>query len=785
MADEDQKDPWAAAFSQAAASEAAAADPAKDQAPAADAAPPIPTPPATPPAPPQLNAPPSEAPDNAWANAFSQAAPLEAPRYGTVAPKRPDVHSGVADEDLIKSFGYDPKTIYKSPTYQLLKDKLGTGFGFMLAAKTGDDALGGVLRSPLGAAGQGAMDTLLGIAQLGAHLVGEKDDRPYMDLLTKVADENYLQNIQRGQDPAWYNKLTRAAAPALVPVGGEALEGASLLPAIARGTATGAALGLAQPVYTDPNDPNSYAKGVAANTAFGAAGGTGGAALARGLSGSVGRIASMFKTPLPEDAAADMATRLHGAMNGSWGDLSDLQNVSDPRLAARARTASDAIANAGSDPTKIEQAVVKLQNFRTAAQANQLYDQVGQLAAGAQVPVTHSLATMQKLLKELPESVDENIPLINSIKGWMGNLQPKTVEPEPPPGVMGNIQAYANWKAANRAVTAPGRNLYSQLREYSSDLGDMIDSGMSGEHGLIAPQSVRRLQQIKDAVDEDLRNFTQSSAAPPALQQAAQAADNYYRAYRAPFLDRSIAKAGTTDMPDTLFGMFVRGGDHADLAEKFYNILTPKGRSAVQSQLLDRVINDSTPATATKIVGKPPTEPPRIDAAAFINNLNRYKPALNVFFQGKDQQALSGVENLIRHYATATDKGKIPLGILAGAATGLLGHHIGLPYQADVAGGTAIGGAAIKWLMNTDAGRKVAANAFALKPATPEMAALWGKLLPMVPYISRFGATGAVGSTRGPIIVKPFRPPSGFAGGGLALKERMRRNTLESLRPSK
>jgi len=69
------------------------------------------------------------------------------------------------------------------------------------------------------------------------------------------------------------------------------------------------------------------------------------------------------------------------------------------------------------------------------------------------------------------------------------------------------------------------------------------------------------------------------------------------------------------------------------------------------------------------------------------------------------------------------------------------------------------------------------------------MAQLWGNLRRGVPYAAKaLGLTA--GSPNGPnkITVKPvktFEPPAGFAGGGLALKARMRRNTIESLYPKR
>jgi len=708
------------------------------------------------------------------------------------ARKGPNVTRGVSDEDLIRSFGYDPALISKSPTYQAAKQHLGSGFP-ILAPKSGDDPLSKyILRWPVGAVGQGVLDTLLAVPQLASHIspaAGDKADAPYFDLLTKVADENYKQNIMRGQDPGWVNKAARTLAPMAIPIGGEA-EGASMAYSALRAGLKGAALSAAtQPVYTDPNDPNSFAKQKAMQTALGAGGGAAGAAAARGFTGAIGRVVSYFKTPLPGEAAAAMAADLEGAMKGSWGDLSDLQGVGDPRLAARAKAAGEAIAGAGSDPTKIEQAVIKLQNFRTAAKAGELYDEVGRLAGSTEVPVPSAIRTMQQLQKELSEvpQRDQNLPMINNIKGWIKAMQPQVVEPpEPPPDVLGNIRAYMEWKAANPPLTTPPGNTFPITQRFRSFLGDRIEDAMT-PGGLVAPEDARILQRIKDAVDRDLQDFTHGANAPPGLTQAAEAANNYYRNFRTPFLDPRVSKAGTTELPDTILNMFVKGGDNADLAEKFYDVLTPKGRAAVQSQMFNHLIDGSVaPANKNIIGGVARDGSPQVDPKTFLANLDRFKKAYGVFFKGIDEKQLIGVEKLMRS-AVQGQENMLPLGIAAGAA-GIIGHAAGIPWGADIAG-AGLGATTLKYLLNTEPGKRVAYAAFARDPATPAMAQLWGNLRRGVPYAAKaLGLTA--GSPNGPnkITVKPvktFEPPAGFAGGGLALKARMRRNTIESLYPKR
>jgi hypothetical protein len=272
------------------------------------------------------------------------------------------------------------------------------------------------------------------------------------------------------------------------------------------------------------------------------------------------------------------------------------------------------------------------------------------------------------------------------------------------------------------------------------------------------------MRSLQDAVDRDLSNFAQNSNVP-ALQQAARDADTYYRQYRVPFMDRGVAKAGSTDEADTILGMAAQGGDHADRATKFFNAMGPKGRAAVQSQMMDKIINDSSDPNG------------QISPSQFLDNLKRYQQAYGVFFQGADHASIEGLRNLMLH---AYNLERVPfgsagLGLEIGAAAA---HQLGFPGAAEAGGVLGLGSWAAKGLLHTNMGRRILYNALATKPYTPEMGQLFGLARSFAPIPSRMAAE-QVARPSEPIIVHPWQPPQGFAGGGL--NDRIRRNTLRSL----
>lgn len=658
-------------------------------------------------------------------------------------PAGPNLSPQASDDDIIKSFGYDPATIKKSPYYQKAVQAFGSGFaipGLQATDPNRTDLAAKLARSPLGGLGMGAFDVLSGAVQGAQHLRGwlgvDPEDTPYVDLLTRYGHENYKQNILQNKPASGMAEAARLAGNVVAtsPLPGSTLAaGERLLPALAGGAVLGAETGALQPVVT----PGDYAKEKAIQTGGGAALGVAGTGVARGLTAAAGRTLDAIVTRLPEDAAARLRGVLQGRMQGSWGDLSDVQQAATGGSAGAQRVL-DLLNNAGTEPEAITQAAINLQNYRTAQQATSLYGRVGQLADPlGNVPVPNGTKAIQSALDDLQEAKVQNKPLQNYLRGIQESFEGKPIEQAPT-----NLVDPSGRLATSAPQVEPPDNRYSLVHGTVSQLGDHIQMQKTGENALLGNKDTGLLQQIKNAFQQDLDHFTATQS--PELNQAANAANDYYRDYRVPFKDQNVARAGTTNEQDTIFNTFIKKG-RGDLAQKFYNSLDAKGRGAVQYDMVDKAMQAATdPVTG-------------FDPGKFARGLNDSQQAAGVFFQGDDKAKLDGLQNLMIHAAQVN---RVPFGSIGvgGEVLGGVAHALGFPGAHYIAG-AGVTSQMAKALLLSDAGRKLLYSASSATPLTPEMGAIFGRLRSIVPAAAR-------GAAAAPSVVNPRPWAPGFAQGG-------------------
>jgi hypothetical protein len=285
-------------------------------------------------------------------------------------------------------------------------------------------------------------------------------------------------------------------------------------------------------------------------------------------------------------------------------------------------------------------------------------------------------------------------------------------------------------------------NSYGQIRQFRSDLGDRIKALRTGAgKQLLGPQSAATLQQIRDAVDADLRDFTAQSGADD-VQKAADTADKYYAEHRIPFKARDIAQAGAPNLsgagtsaePDQIFDAFIKAG-RGDKAQRFFDALDPRGRAAVQYQIAADAMNQATdPARGT------------FDAQKFFDALDKTKEAYGVFFKGPDKAAMDGLKNLARASLVASDREQALASKLTKAGTGLGAGSVvagasGLHPVAWALGGAAGLAGAARGLMLTDAGRRLLADASTMGPGNPALSAILDRVLQTAPAGAARAAT--------------------------------------------
>lgn len=346
------------------------------------------------------------------------------------------------------------------------------------------------------------------------------------------------------------------------------------------------------------------------------------------------------------DAAQQLQNRLSGSLaNTQFGDIADVASAAkngDKRAAALLLDAKSA-----HTPDQIQQASINLRNWKTGQVSSGLYGDVDKAIqkagiADTQVPLTATESAIQKGIDEastgrLPEN-SRITNLLNSIKG-------KTVggtadEASPILDASGKPQP-----AATSTADSPD-NSYSKLRQFDSELGNAIRDGKTGKDALIGDSEIRHLTMVRDALRSDMDSFIDKSGAQP-VKDAYIKAQNYYRDVRAPYKELDLSRAATATDSDTLYDQMIKA-QREGKAQRFYDALDDKGRTAVRGQMVQDAANQAT----DDLTGQ-------IDPAKFHKFLGTMQDAHNVFFKGADAQELAGLRNVAKSTALQNEAARL------------------------------------------------------------------------------------------------------------------------------
>jgi hypothetical protein len=626
----------------------------------------------------------------------------------------PNVTPGASDDDIIKSFGYDPAVIKSSPRYQQMVKQYGSGVSFLLSNPGEYPLLHVPVLREAGDVGQGAGDIFTGIVQLARHGAGKlgmlpDSDVQYGDLLDRVQNQDYLQNVRGGQA----HPALRLLGNLLMPIPGPEFQaGEKALTTVGKAAVHGAESGAVQPVLEGA--PDDYASEKTKQVGTGAAAGAAIGTVIRAGQGGLSRLRAMRETPLPAQAAGAQASRLEAGMKETpWGSLNDVEEAAGSGD-RHAQQVLDQVQKAGEDPGRIMQASINLQNYRSGQTANELYNRVGEIADQNQlgnVPVTGTLDALREA--ENASKIGLKDPALNgSLKKIRDAIAPKVKPPEaiPPPS---NIQDFAAWKQSQQPTVTPADTSYGTMRTVISQLDEMIRAGRTGDGALLSDRATGQLQRVKNALEDDVTGFVKTSKVPE-LQQAQDTADQFYRTQRVPFKDVNIGKAATTDETDQIFQKFMQAGK-GDRAQKFYDALDPKGQAAVQYQLVARGINQATDAVKG------------FDPGKFAQYMDKLKDSTGVFFQGADKKALDGLTNLMVHDAQVN---QAPEKYLGGPVTRTVARlALDIPHSVPGVGGMIPNTAQLsRWLLTTERGQRFLYSASRMKPGSGAMRMLGAQI---------------------------------------------------------
>jgi hypothetical protein len=720
---------------------------------------------------------------------------------GNVIGSNP-VTPGTADDSLIQHFGFDPAEIKNSPAYKGATERHGSGLSFLLTDPNANalrKLIMPVADSPIGDLGMGAFDVVRGVHQLGIHAMNKLGivsdaDAKYNDLVNRVIEEDYTQNIRHGQ-PNWFARIIGNIA---VPGPGAAGKGASL----GRTVLTGSASAAVQPVQVDGSTDYWAEKGKQA--AAGAVVAPVASTVVKGIGKGIQKVANAVEGEIPKEAADLIAEGEKRGIGLTYGDITrspgaqkmevrmedvpgmgmanfrkgqhdaarkavqetaeDLKAayqskgaaaIKDVEVAANqgdeyARRVLDQIRNAGDDPDRIVQASIGLQNFRTRNSAEKLYDTVQEVVekhglSNAEVPTTGLNDAFNGAIKDAEAAVIPNKKLIGLLKDIKAGIEGKPQQSFKD-YVSDNLQSALKdaggdrakamdmlkegWTAAENKVGET--NTYSRLRRFRSDLGDIIREYRTNQNAIIGEKGVGHLERIRGGVEGDLQNFIDNSGVPE-IQQAASDADRYYRQYRVPFKDAQLTYAASSTEPDQILQKFLMEGK-GDRAQKLYNALDPQARSAVRYEMVRRAIDEAT--DKSKDVFSP---------QKFSGYFNKLEEPYQVFFRGA-RNDLEGLRNIMSHISRAGQFAENPPtgNRLVGMATsvGIPAAAGGAIYAAGVGGATAmlapVGGVLgmSRFLLTTDRGKRLLLAAAHQKPGSNGMDRILGWIVKEIPRAS-------------------------------------------------
>jgi hypothetical protein len=339
----------------------------------------------------------------------------------------------------------------------------------------------------------------------------------------------------------------------------------------------------------------------------------------------------------------------------------------------------DNINNSGDDWNKIIETSGDLKLFRAKLIADRKYNKVEELANQfGGVGKKETVSAIDKAITDLGDNVLPDNALLNQLNTIKENIISKDLN-------------------------------YSQMRKARSRIGDLIDGFYKGSNSLIGKEGVGSLQMIKDAIGKDMDNFAQTNG--QSLKTVWKNADHYYQNVVAPFKDSKLARTLGNADTDEIYGKFITRGNLEGRAQRFYNSLDDKGKSAVKYGM----VNDALEKATSK-------EGNMFSPAIFDSEMKRKAGAQNVFFRGEDKAEITGFTKLMRHVDRAPaaiskpETGVKSLPYLIGGA--LVGGGLTMPGTTAAAGVSAYG---LKLLMTTRAGRNYLLAASKIKVGSPAM----------------------------------------------------------------
>lgn len=402
--------------------------------------------------------------------------------------------------------------------------------------------------------------------------------------------------------------------------------------------------------------------------------------------------------------------------------------ASNGARSAEARKVLQMVDDAGVDERAIMQASGNLSWLQKKISSDKLFDDVALKAGDSPVPPTNTLKAIDDSINDMANVVDVDPASANLLQRWRDRLVNG-----------GNLEGEDGIEAAVRQFE-PGAvppqqqaiNTYQGMRQFRSDIRKRIEDATKDG---TTDSSKLFLKRIASAVEADMDDFAKAT---PGLKEANERANAFYRRNVVPYQAGKLAKALSNEDPDQIYSAFIRAqaegrGDYA--AAHFFKALDNKGRQAVRYGIVRQAMKNA--------VDGDQFSPAKFRSALESTEYKQY-------FRGPEASRIDGIVNLMGHLRRASPEHLERNQAIMSGVLGLGGAGVGAAAVTGSAGTLAAGagGAAfLRWLMTSDAGKRILFSSNVLaKGGSKEKI---GKLLDDAARQYNTFASGATGNLSG------------------------------------
>lgn len=268
-----------------------------------------------------------------------------------------------------------------------------------------------------------------------------------------------------------------------------------------------------------------------------------------------------------------------------------------------------------------------LELYNRKATAGEMFDKAEEMAGSKNVKLTSTLKDIDILIREAKAAKLPDTAMIKTLETVRGSIAPRTKSVE---SLVLNSEGAPAFKYDTPNLTD---NSYGLIRDLRSNIGSKLESLYSGENGLVGTSSSRVISKLKESIEKDLTNFTDSQGGE--LAKVARKANQYYKDEVVPYKTTQMAKALKDAPEDEIRDMFIKQGKEGR-AQQFYDLLEPRGQAAVRFG----IVNDAADFAKDYVTGL-------IDPTKFSQKLASMDSPTKAFFKGSDYQQIKGLQNLM------------------------------------------------------------------------------------------------------------------------------------------